>query len=156
MSAEHAPDDVRSWLGDSIGRWEGDTLVVETTNFNDSPSLSGASRDLRVTEWFTRLDGQTLRYRFRVEDPSVWTAPWSGEYVWPATGNRLYEYACHEANYSFGGILRGARILEKELLGKKGGRLDSNRSGTAGGIGLAAGRRQRVVWPESVNANQSG
>ncbi|MDE0108419.1 MAG: hypothetical protein OXJ37_13620 [Bryobacterales bacterium] len=121
MNAEHAPDDVRSWLGDSIGHWEGDTLVVETTNFNDSPSLPGASRDLRVTEWFTRVDPQTLHYRFRVEDPSVWTAPWSGEYVWPATGNRVYEYACHEANYSFGGILRGARILEEELLGKKGG-----------------------------------
>ena len=121
MNAEHAPEDVRSWLGDSIGRWEGDTLVVETTNFNDSPSLPGASRDLRVTEWFTRVDPQTLRYRFKVEDPNVWTAPWSGEYVWPATGNRVYEYACHEANYSFGGILRGARILEKELLGKKGG-----------------------------------
>ena len=121
MNAEHAPEDVRSWLGDSIGHWEGDTLVVETTNFNDSPSLPGASRDLRVTEWFTRVDPQTLRYRFRVEDPNVWTAPWSGEYAWPATGNRVYEYACHEANYSFGGILRGARILEKELPGKKDG-----------------------------------
>jgi len=121
MNAEHAPEDVRSWLGDSIGHWEGDTLVVETTNFNDSPSLPGASRDLRVTEWFTRVDPQTLRYRFKVEDPNVWTAPWSGEYAWPATGNRVYEYACHEANYSFGGILRGARILEKELPGKKGG-----------------------------------
>ena len=120
MNAEHAPDDVRSWLGDSVGHWEGDTLVVETTNFNDSPSLVGASRDLRVTEWFTRIDPQTLHYRFKVEDPNVWTAPWSGEYVWPATGNRVYEYACHEANYSFDGILRGARILEQELLGKGG------------------------------------
>ena len=120
MNAEHAPEDVRSWLGDSVGHWEGDTLVVETTNFNDSPSLQGASRDLRVTEWFTRIDPQTLHYRFKVEDPNVWTAPWSGEYVWPATGNRVYEYACHEANYSFGGILRGARLLEQELLGKTG------------------------------------
>ncbi len=91
LNAEHAPQDVRSWLGDSVARWEGDTLVVETTNFNDTPSLSGASRDLRVTEWFTRLDADSLQYRFRVEDPAVWTGPWSGEYAWPTTTNRAYE-----------------------------------------------------------------
>ncbi len=118
MNAEHAPSDVRSWLGDSVGRWEGDTLVVDTTNFNDHPALSGASRDLHVVERIRRVDADTLLYRFTVEDPAVWTAPWSGEYVWPSTDSRVYEYACHEANYSFGGILRGARILEAEALGK--------------------------------------
>ena len=118
MDAEHAPPDIRSWLGDSVGHWEGDTLVVDTTNFNDHPALSLASRNLHVVERFKRIDENTLLYQFTVEDPTVWTAPWSGEYVWPATANRVYEYACHEANYSFGGILRGARILEAELLGK--------------------------------------
>ena len=118
MNAEHAPPDVRGWLGDSVGHWEGDTLVVDTTNFSDRPALSGASRNLHVVERFSRIDSDTLLYQFTVEDPTVWTAPWSGEYTWPASENRVYEYACHEANYSFGGILRGARILEAEALGK--------------------------------------
>ena len=118
MNSEHAPPDVRSWLGDSVGRWEGDTLVVDTTNFTDRPALSGASRNLHVVERFKRVDEDTLLYSFTVDDPTVWTAPWSGEYVWPSTETRVYEYACHEANYSFGGILRGARILEADLLGK--------------------------------------
>jgi hypothetical protein len=102
MNQEHNPPEIRSWLGDSVGHWEGDTLVVDTTNFTDSPSLGGASRDLHVVERFSRVDADTLLYNFTVEDPSVWTAPWTGE------------YACHEANYSFGGILRGARILEQD------------------------------------------
>ncbi len=118
MNAEHAPPDVRSWLGDSVGHWEGDTLVVDTTNFNDRPALSGATRNLHVVERFSRIDDKTLLYNFTVEDPTVWTAPWSGEYIWPATDTRVYEYACHEANYSFGGILRGARVLESEAMGK--------------------------------------
>ena len=114
MNQEHAPPEIRSWLGDSVGRWEGDTLVVDTTNFNDTPALGGASRNLRVVERFTRIGPDALLYRFTVDDPTVWTAPWSGEYVWPATRDRVYEYACHEANYSFRGILGGARILEAD------------------------------------------
>ena len=116
MNDEHAPPDIRSWLGDSVGHWDGDTLVVDTTNFNDHPGLRNASRNLHVVERFTRIDESTLLYQFTVEDPTVWTEPWSGEYIWPATTNRVYEYACHEANYSFGGILRGARLLEADLL----------------------------------------
>ena len=116
MNAEHAPAEVRKWLGDSVGRWEGDTLVVDTTNFNDAPALSGASRNLHVVERFSRLDENTLLYQFTVEDPTVWTKPWSGEYTWRATQDRIYEYACHEGNYSFGGILRGARLLEQEAM----------------------------------------
>ena len=115
MNDEHAPPDIRGWLGDSVGRWEGDTLVVDTTNFNDTPALAGASRNLHVVERFTRIDADTLLYQFTVDDPTVWTAPWSGEYIWPATRDRVYEYACHEANYSFRGILGGARILEQDV-----------------------------------------
>ncbi len=114
MNQEHAPPEIRSWLGDSVGHWEGDTLVVDTTNFRDTPALGQASRNLHVVERFTRVDAETLLYQFTVDDPTVWTAPWSGEYVWPASEHKVYEYACHEANYSFGGILRGARVLEAD------------------------------------------
>ncbi|MBM3795176.1 MAG: hypothetical protein FJW31_14145 [Acidobacteria bacterium] len=116
MNAEHDPPDMRRWLGDSVGRWEGDTLVVDTTNFNDTPGLFSASRSLHVVERFTRLDANTLSYKFTVEDPAVWLKPWSGETVWPKTTQRLYEYACHEGNYSFTGIMKGARMLEAEAL----------------------------------------
>ena len=118
MHQEHVSPEIRTWLGDSVGRWDGDTLVVDTTNFRDSPSLGQASRDLHVVEQFSRIDGDTLLYEFTVDDPTVWAAPWSGEYVWPATDNKVYEYACHEANYSFGGILRGARVLEADARGE--------------------------------------
>ena len=115
MNQEHAPEEMRFWLGDSIGHWEGDTLVVDTTNFTDTSGLGQASRNLHVVERFTRVDADTLVYHFTVDDPTVWTAPWSGEYVWPASDQRVYEYACHEANYSFHGILGGARILEQDV-----------------------------------------
>jgi hypothetical protein len=116
LDREHAPPEVRFWMGDSVGHWEGDTLVVDTTNFQDQSGFSMASRDLRVVERFTRIDDSTLLYQFTVDDPTTWTRPWSGEYPWPATENRVYEYACHEGNYSLGGILRGARLLEQEAL----------------------------------------
>jgi hypothetical protein len=119
INGQHEPPDVRRWLGDSIGHWEGDTLVVDTTNFNDTPALGGATRNLHVVERFTRIDEKSLLYKFTVEDPANWTKPWSGEILWPATGERIYEYACHEGNYSFGGILRGARLLEAEAEKKK-------------------------------------
>ena len=114
MNQEHAPPEIRQWLGDSVGHWEGETLVVDTTNFNDTPALRMASSDLHVVERFSRIDAETLLYQFTVDDPTIWTEPWSGEYVWPASANRVYEYACHEANYALGGILRGARLLEAD------------------------------------------
>jgi hypothetical protein len=120
INGEHESPDIRRWLGDSIGRWEGDTLVVDTKNFNDSPALGGATRSLHVIERFKRIDDKSLLYQFTVEDPTIWTKPWSGEILWPATDQRIYEYACHEGNYSFGGILRGARLLEAEAEKKPG------------------------------------
>jgi len=114
INGEHEPPEIRRWLGDSIGRWEGDTLVVDTTNFNDNPALNGATRNLHVIERVKRIDGKSLLYGFTVEDPTIWTKPWSGEILWPATDQRIFEYACHEGNYSFGGILKGARLLEAE------------------------------------------
>jgi hypothetical protein len=121
LNSEHAPEHMRSWLGDSIGWWEGDTLVVETTNFTDQPALSLATRDLKVTERFRRLDDATLLYSFTVEDPNTWVEPWSGEYPWPASDQRVYEYACHEGNYAMEGILKGARILEEEAMAAEAG-----------------------------------
>jgi len=118
MNAEHVPPSVRKWLGDSIGRWEGDTLVVETTNFTDKTRFRGSTENLKVTERFTRVDGKTLLYRFTVEDPATWEKPWTGEYTWPATDTNLYEYACHEGNYALGNILRGARQRDQEAAQK--------------------------------------
>jgi hypothetical protein len=115
MNAEHAPAEVRKWLGDSVGRWEGDTLVVDTTNFREENGLFLAGKDLHVVERFTRLDDDRLLYEFTVEDPA-WVEPWSGAYVWPRSDEQVFEYACHEGNYALGGILRGARILEEEAL----------------------------------------
>ena len=115
MNSEHPPAGVTKWLGDSTGKWEGDTLVVDTTNFHplSRPGRVG-SVNAHVVERFTRLDDGNLSYQFSVEDPSVWTAPWSGEYIWRVSDKKVYEYACHEGNYSMGGILRGARLLEAE------------------------------------------
>ena len=120
LDDEHAPAEVRKWLGDSIGWWEGDTLVVDTTNFTDSPGLFMASRDLHVVERFTRLNESDLLYQFTVDDPNVWTEPWGGEYVWPGADTQLYEYACHEGNYAMESILKGARLLEREALAEAG------------------------------------
>ncbi|MFU8815794.1 MAG: hypothetical protein ACNA7W_10650 [Pseudomonadales bacterium] len=114
MNAKHAPPDQRFWLGDSIGWWEGDTLVIDTTNFRDQTGLSGGTRDLHVEERFRRATDGTLLYSFTVRDPNVWVEPWSGEYPWPETDDLMFEYACHEGNYALGGILRGARLLEAE------------------------------------------
>jgi hypothetical protein len=119
MNASYPPQHIRKWLGDSIGRWEGDTLVVETTNFTDKTQFNGSSKDLKVTERFTRVDDKTLLYRFTVEDPTTWDRPWTGEYPWVASNEPLYEYACHEGNYSLESILKGARLDETERATKK-------------------------------------
>ncbi len=114
IDSEHVSEEIRNWLGDSIGWWEGDTLVIETTNFRDQTGLLGASRNLKVTERLMALDGGHLQYSFTVDDPTVWTSPWSGDYVWVKSGERVYEYACHEGNYALSAVMKGARLLEGE------------------------------------------
>jgi hypothetical protein len=114
INAEHAPKSIRKWMGDSVGHWEGDTLVVDTTNFSDKTRFRGSTTDLHVVERFTRADAHTLIYRFTVEDPNTWDKLWTGEYAWPATDEKMYEYACQEGNYALGNILRGARLKETE------------------------------------------
>ena len=116
MNSKHDPPEIRRWMGDSIGHWEGEVLVVDTTNFRDTTGLFGADRNLHVIEKFSRIDGKNLLYQFTIDDPTVWASSWSGEMPWPAAEGRIYEYACHEGNYSFGNILRGARLLEAEAM----------------------------------------
>ena len=106
-----APD-VRQWVGDSRGRWEGDTLVVETTNFLRDTSFVGSSANLHLVERFTRADEDTLLYEFTVEDPETWTRPWTAAVPMTKSELPLFEYACHEGNYGMEGILAGARADE--------------------------------------------
>ncbi|HUJ49283.1 MAG TPA: hypothetical protein VLW25_03765 [Bryobacteraceae bacterium] len=114
MNAQHLPKSYRLWLGDSVGHWEGDTLVVDTTNFNDQTRFYGSTENLHVIERFTRVDEHSLLYKFTIDDPDTWTKPWTGEYTWPATNKNIYEYACHEANYALTDILKGARLRDKD------------------------------------------
>jgi hypothetical protein len=114
MNGVHPPSDVRLWMGDSIGHWEGDTLVVETTNLRKEQGFRGASENLKVTERFTRVSPTQILYRFTIDDPTTFTQPWSGEVAMNATKGPLYEYACHEGNHAMEGILRGARFQEQQ------------------------------------------
>jgi hypothetical protein len=109
----HVPNQVRLWQGDSRGRWEGSTLVVETTNFSDKTSFQGASANLHLVERFTRVDADTIEYQFTVTDPAAWVRPWSASYPLTLTGDQVYEYACHEGNYGLIGQLSGARADDK-------------------------------------------
>ena len=114
---QHLPASIRPWLGDSIGHWDGDTLVVETTNFNPQQVFRGSSEHLKVTERFTRTGKDRMHYDFWVEDPTVFAKPWGGEYEFSRITGQVYEYACHEGNYGLVGILQGAR--EEDRTGHK-------------------------------------
>jgi hypothetical protein len=109
-----APASIPQRLGSSRGRWEGDTLVVETKNFLGGTSLDGSTSTMRLVETFTRVDPETLLYEFTVDDPSTWTRPWTAQVPMARSDERIYEYACHEANYAIPNILAGARAAERE------------------------------------------
>lgn len=116
----HAPAGVRKWMGDSIGRWEGQTLVVDTTNFNDAGGLYGDAggnfgwdRNLHLVERFSLMDRDTLLYQFDIDNPTAFTRPWKGELTMSRAGAPIYEYACHEGNYALGNMLRGYRADEE-------------------------------------------
>ncbi|WP_116813099.1 hypothetical protein [Steroidobacter cummioxidans] len=117
IGAKHVPGNVKKWYGDSIGHWEGDTLVVETTNFHPMQTFRGLGPDRKVTERFTRVSADQILYQFKVEDPAL-TQPFAGELPMNATPDLMYEYACHEGNYALPGILAGAREEEKLSGGK--------------------------------------
>jgi|SRR5579859_523101 len=114
LNSHHRTDGVRPWMGDSIGHFEGDTLVVETTNLPEQDNFMGSWKNLKVTERFTRVSPTRINYKFQIEDPDTWDAPWGGEYNFSPMHGIIYEYACHEGNYALPSILAGARRQEKE------------------------------------------
>lgn len=107
------PANIRQWIGLSRGKWENNTLVVETTNFNGKNPFSGSSENLRVIERFTRVADDVIQYRFTIEDESVWARPWSGELPLVKTRGPIFEHACHEGNFGLYNTLVGARLQEK-------------------------------------------
>src|SRR5262249_18186808 len=115
----HMPSNVRTWLGDSRGRWEGNTLVVETTNFlMPGRFFFGATAGARLTERFNLIGPNTLRYEFTLDDPATWARPWSAETQYPRIDPPLYEFACHEENYGLINLVKGARASEAEAKAK--------------------------------------
>ena len=114
LKGQHRTDGVRPWMGDSIGHYEGATLVVETTNIPQGQSFMGSWKNLKVTERFTRVSPTRINYQFQAEDPDTWDAPWGGEYDFAPMHGIIYEYACHEGNYALPGILAGARAKERD------------------------------------------
>src|SRR5262245_25979986 len=110
----HLPQNVRQWMGDSRGHWDGDTLVIDTTNFTDKANFRGSGENLHLVERFTRTDPNTLLYEFTVDDPRSFTQRWTGQIPMKRTQEPMYEYACHEGNYSMFTTLTGARALERK------------------------------------------
>jgi len=109
----HVPQNIRQWLGDSRGRWEGNTLVVDTTNFVDMTSSRRSSEDLHLTERFTRVDAGTLDYEVTIDDPTTFTRPWTAVLPMPKAEGTIFEYACNEGNYGLRNLLSGARAEER-------------------------------------------
>jgi hypothetical protein len=114
INGTHKPSNMRSLMGDSVGHWEGDTLVVDTTNFKAENTFRGASENQHIIERFQRVGPDTILYRATVDDPSTYTKQYTMEFPFNATAGPIFEYACHEGNYAMPDILGGARLLEKE------------------------------------------
>jgi hypothetical protein len=109
----HIGQNIRQWHGDSVGRWEGDTLVVETTNYSPKSDFRGARENLHIVERFTRVSPNRIDYEVIVKDPTTWTRPWTAMIPLKLTQEEVYEFACHEGNEGMVGILAGARAQEK-------------------------------------------
>lgn len=114
MNGTHKPPGIKQWLGDSIGHWEGDTLVVDTTNFTDQTRFAGSGENLHVIEHFQRVGPDSILYRATIDDPHTFTKQWTVEFPFVASPGPVFEYACHEGNYAMPDILGGARRLETE------------------------------------------
>jgi hypothetical protein len=119
LGGDRLPPGVRRWMGDSLGRWEGDTLVVETTGFHPLQQFRGASENLRVIERFTRTGPDVIVYKFTIDDPTTFTAQWSGELPFNRIEEQIYEYACHEGNYALSNVLSGERDRERRGVSNK-------------------------------------
>jgi hypothetical protein len=116
----HLPSNVGQWLGDGRGRWEGNTLVVETTNFHPDREWRGSAGNLHLVERLTLVDPKTIEYTFTVTDPTTWTRPWTAEVPWPRIEPGLFEFACHEQNYGLINVLKGAQIRAREAAARPG------------------------------------
>jgi hypothetical protein len=117
INGKHRSDGIRPWMGDSVAKWDGDTLVVETIGFHPRQNIRGGGPNMKVTERFTRVAADRVHYAFDVQDPETWVEPWGGEYEFAAADDHVYEYACHEGNYGLSGILAGARADELRAAG---------------------------------------
>jgi len=118
MNGTHLAPSIKKWLGDSVGHWEGSTLVVDTTNFRPETHNVDSGERLHVIERFTKVDAKTIRYRVTVEDPDTWATPWTAEWPFNATESKIYEMACHEGNLAIENFLRGARAEERRQQAK--------------------------------------
>jgi hypothetical protein len=118
MNGTHPAPSIKKWLGDSIGHWEGSTLVVDTTNFRPETHNVDSGERMHVVERFTKVDAQTIRYRVTVEDPDTWATPWTAEWPFKASDSKIYEMACHEGNLAIENFLRGARAEERRQQAK--------------------------------------
>ena len=116
----HVPQNIRLYQGDSVGHWEGNTLVVDTTNFTNLTAFRGSSENLHLVERFTRAADNTLIYQFTVEDPTTWAKSWTAEVPWTKAQGPVYEYACHEGNTIMSTMLHSARVAEEEAPKKTG------------------------------------
>jgi hypothetical protein len=117
LNSTHLPSAIKRWLGDSVGHWEGGTLVVDTTNFRPETHFQGSSERLHVVERFTRTGKDTMQYRFTVDDPDTWTTAWTAEVLFRTLDVRLFESACHEGDHDRELILRAARVQEQQQTG---------------------------------------
>jgi len=116
----HLPQQVGQWQGDARGHWEGNTLVVDTTNFSDKREWRGSTSGMHLVERLTRVDPKTIKYEFTVSDPTTWTRPWSAEVPWPRIEPGLYEFACHEQNYGLINVVKGQQIRAREAAAQRG------------------------------------
>lgn len=116
----HLPQNVRQWLGDARGRWEGNTLVIETTNFHSEREWRGSAGGLHLVERLTLVDPKTIQYEFTVSDPTTWTKPWTVDVPWPRIEPGIYEFACHEQNYGLMNVVKGAQIRAREAAARPG------------------------------------
>jgi hypothetical protein len=151
------PEGYKGWMGYSRGRWEGDTLVIETTNFNGRNPFQGSSDKLKVTERLTRISPDQIQYRFTVEDPATWARPWTAEEILVKTDGPIFEHACHEGNYGVYNTLAGAR--REEALGiapaapaGRGGRGGAGPGGPGGGRGGRQGGGRQGGGPGAQGA----
>ncbi len=151
LNSKHRTDGVRPYFGDSIGWWEGDTLVVSTVNLPRSQAYAGSWENLKITERFTRVGKNRVHYSFQVEDPTMWDKPWGGEYEFAPLAGRIFEYACHEGNYALPGILGGARAEEQAALEAEAEKAKAAAAAKTPARGKAGGKKAEAASAKTAS-----